>query len=107
MAFRVPTVDSSVVDLTVNLSKSATYDEICKAVKKASENELKGLLDYTEDEIVSSDIIGNSHGSIFDAKAGIALTDKFVKLVSWYDNEWGYTNMLLKLVRYIASVDNK
>lgn len=107
MAYRVPTVDSSVVDLTVNLKNPATYEEICAAVKKASQNELKGLLGYTEDEIVSSDVIGNSCGSIFDAKAGIALTDKFVKLVSWYDNEWGYTNMLLKLVRYMASVDHK
>lgn len=107
MAFRVPTVDGSVVDLTVNLSKSATYDEICAAVKKASEGELKGLLGYSEDELVSSDVIGNPCGSVFDAKAGIALTDKFVKLISWYDNEWGYTNMLLKLVRYMSSVDHK
>lgn len=105
MAFRVPTVDSSVVDLTVNLTKSATYAEICAAVKNASETYLKGFLGYTEDQIVSSDVIGNSNGSIFDAKAGISLTDRFVKLISWYDNEWGYTNMLLKLVRHMASVD--
>lgn len=107
MAFRVPTVDSSVVDLTVNLSRSATYDEICAAVKHASENELKGLMAYTEDEIVSSDVIGNPHGSIFDAKAGLALNDKFVKLVSWYDNEWGYTNMLLHMLQYMHKVDNE
>ena len=107
MAFRVPPIDGSVVDLTVNLQKPATYEEICAAVKKACDNELKGLMQYYEDPIVSSDVVGNPHGSVFDAKAGIALTDKFVKLVSWYDNEFGYTNMLLKLVRYMASVDQK
>ncbi|MEA4920186.1 MAG: type I glyceraldehyde-3-phosphate dehydrogenase [Clostridiaceae bacterium] len=107
MAFRVPTVDSSVVDLTVNLTKSATYAEICAAVKTASETYLNGFLGYTEDQIVSSDVIGNPNGSIFDAKASIVLNDKFVKLISWYDNEWGYTNMLLKLVRHMASVDQK
>lgn len=107
MAFRVPTLDVSVVDLTVNLEKSATYDEICAAVKKASENELKGLLGYTEDAVVSSDFAGDSRGSIFDAKAGIALTDKFVKLVAWYDNEWGYSCNVLKLCKYIDSVDKK
>ena len=107
MAFRVPPIDGSVVDLTVNLQKPATYEEICAAVKKACDNELKGLMQYCEDPIVSSDVVGNPHGSVFDAKAGIALTDKFVKLVSWYDNEFGYTNMLLKLVRYMASVDQK
>ena len=105
MAFRVPTIDVSVVDLTVNLEKPATYDEICAAVKAASEGELKGLLGYTEDAVVSSDFLGDSRGSIFDAKAGIALTDTFVKLVSWYDNEWGYSCNVLKLTEYIDSVD--
>ena len=88
MAFRVPTLDVSVVDLTVNLAKPASYDEICKAVKAAAEGPMKGILDYTEDQVVSSDFLTDPHTSIFDAKAGIALTDKFVKLVSWYDNEW-------------------
>ena len=103
MSFRVPTVDVSVVDLTVNLEKSATYEEICQAVKKASENEMKGILDYTEEPVVSSDFIHDSHTSIFDATAGIMLTDKFVKLVAWYDNEWGYSNKLVDLACYIAS----
>ncbi|MBC8586341.1 type I glyceraldehyde-3-phosphate dehydrogenase [Youxingia wuxianensis] len=107
MAFRVPTLDVSVVDLTVNLGKSATYDEICAAVKKASENEMKGILAYTEDAVVSSDFITDPHTSIFDAKAGIALTDKFVKLVSWYDNEWGYSNKVLMLIAHMAKVDAK
>ncbi len=107
MSFRVPTVDSSVVDLTVNLERPASYDEICAAVKKAAEGELKGLLQYTEDELVSSDLIGNPHGCIFDAKAGIALNDRFVKLVAWYDNEWGYTNMLLNFLRYAIATDAK
>ena len=105
MAFRVPTIDVSVVDLTVNLEKPASYDEICAAVKAASEGELKGLLGYTEDAVVSSDFLGDPHGSIFDAKAGIALTDTFVKLVAWYDNEWGYSCNVLKLTEYIDSVD--
>ena len=103
MAFRVPTIDSSVVDLTCNLEKPATYEEICAAVKKASENEMKGILEYVEDDVVSSDFIHDSHTSIFDSKAGIALTDTFVKLVAWYDNEWGYSNKLVDLVRYIAT----
>ena len=105
MAFRVPTLDVSVVDLTVNLEKPASYDEICAAVKAASEGELKGLLGYTEDAVVSSDFLGDSHGSIFDAKAGIALTDTFIKLVAWYDNEWGYSCNVLKLTEYVDSVD--
>lgn len=105
MAFRVPTIDVSVVDLTVNLEKPASYDEICAAVKSASEGELKGLLGYTEDAVVSSDFLGDSHGSIFDAKAGIALTDTFIKLVAWYDNEWGYSCNVLKLTEYVDSVD--
>jgi glyceraldehyde 3-phosphate dehydrogenase len=105
MAFRVPTLDVSVVDLTVNLSKPATYDEIKSAMKSASENELKGILGYTEDDVVSSDFVGDSRTSIFDAKAGIALTDKFVKVVSWYDNEWGYSNKVLELVAYMKKVN--
>ena len=105
MSFRVPTIDVSVVDLTCRLSKPATYEEIKAAVKKASENELKGILDYTEDDVVSSDFLGDPHTSIFDAKAGIALNDNFVKLVSWYDNEWGYSNKVVDLISYIAKVD--
>ena len=107
MSFRVPTVDVSVVDLTVNLEKPTTYEEICAAVKKASENELNGILAYTDEAVVSSDFINDPHTSIFDATAGIMLTDTFVKLVSWYDNEWGYSNKLIDLACYMASVDNK
>ena len=107
MAFRVPTLDVSVVDLTVNLAKPAKYDEICAVVKKASENEFKGIIEYVDEEVVSSDFIHDANTSIFDAKAGIALTDTFVKLVAWYDNEWGYSNKLIDLATYIASVDNK
>jgi len=107
MAFRVPTVDVSVVDLTVRLKKSATYDEIKKAVKHASENELKGIMAYTEDEVVSSDFVHDDHSSIFDAQAGIALNDNFVKLVTWYDNEWGYSNRVVDLIVYMAKVDNQ
>ena len=107
MSFRVPTIDVSVVDLTCRLEKPATYEEIKAAVKKASENELKGILDYTEDDVVSSDFLGDPHTSIFDAKAGIALNDNFVKLVSWYDNEWGYSNKEVDLISYISKVDAK
>ena len=107
MSFRVPTIDVSVVDLTCRLEKPATYEEIKAAVKKASENELKGILDYTEDDVVSSDFLGDPHTSIFDAKAGIALNDNFVKLVSWYDNEWGYSNKVVDLISYISKVDAK
>ena len=106
MSMRVPTLDVSVVDLTVQLVKGATYDEICAAVKAASEGSLKGILGYTEDMVVSSDFIHDSRTSIFDAKAGIALTDKFVKVVSWYDNEWGYSNKVVELIKYMASVDH-
>lgn len=102
MAFRVPTVDVSVVDLTCNLAKPATYEEICAAVKKASENEMKGIVEYVEDPVVSSDFTHDEHTSIFDSKAGIALTDTFVKLVAWYDNEWGYSNKLVDLAVYIS-----
>ncbi len=104
MSMRVPTLDVSVVDLTVNLKKPASYDEICAAVKKASEGELKGILGYTDEDVVSSDFIGCPLTSIFDAKAGIALTDTFVKLVSWYDNEWGYSNKVLSLIEHMDSV---
>ena len=105
MSIRVPTLNVSVVDLTVNLKNPATYEEICNAMKKASEGELKGILGYTDEPLVSSDFIGDSRGAIFDAMAGIALTDTFVKVVAWYDNEFGYSSMLLKFAEYIASFD--
>jgi len=105
MSFRVPTVNVSVVDLTCNLEKPATYEEICSAVKKASENEMKGIVEYVEDAVVSSDFISDAHTSIFDSTAGIMLTDTFVKLVAWYDNEWGYSNKLIDLTCYIAAKD--
>jgi glyceraldehyde 3-phosphate dehydrogenase len=104
MAFRVPVADVSVVDLTVRLEKAASYDQIKAAMKEASEGELKGILGYTEDEVVSSDFLGDERTSIFDAKAGIALSDKFVKVVSWYDNEWGYSNKLIDLVSELAKL---
>lgn len=107
MAFRVPTADVSVVDLTVRLAKPAKYDEIKAAIKKASEGELKGILGYTEDEVVSTDFIGDSHSSIFDALAGISLNDNFVKLVSWYDNEFGYSCRVVDLIKHVHSVDHK
>ena len=103
MAFRVPTPNVSVVDLTVNLAKPASYDEICAAMKEASEGELKGIMGYTEDAVVSNDFLGDARTSVFDATAGIALTDTFVKLVSWYDNEWGYSNRLVDLTELVAS----
>ena len=102
MAFRVPTVDVSVVDLTVKLDKETTYDEIKKVVKAAAEGKLKGVLGYTEDAVVSSDFLGDSHSSIFDASAGIQLSPKFVKLVSWYDNEYGYSTRVVDLVEHVA-----
>jgi glyceraldehyde 3-phosphate dehydrogenase len=105
MSFRVPTLDVSVVDLTVNLAKPAKYEEIKAAMKAASEGELKGILGYTEDEVVSTDFIGDPRTSIFDAKAGIALTDTFVKVVSWYDNEWGYSSKVLDLVAYMKKIN--
>ena len=107
MAFRVPTVDVSVVDLTCNLEKPTTYEEICEAVKRASENELKGIVEYVDEPVVSSDFTTDMHTSIFDAKAGIMLTDTFVKLVAWYDNEWGYSNKLVDLVCYMAQKDHE
>ncbi len=105
MAFRVPVADVSVVDLTCRLEKAASYKEICDAMKAASENELKGILGYTEDDVVSTDFIGDARTSIFDAKAGISLNDNFVKVVSWYDNEWGYSNKVVDLIAHMAKVD--
>jgi glyceraldehyde 3-phosphate dehydrogenase len=107
MSMRVPTLDVSVVDLTVSLAKPTTYEEICKAIKEASEGEMKGILGYTEDAVVSSDFLGDSRTSIFDATAGIMLNDHFVKLVSWYDNEWGYSNKVLDLIKHMSKVDHE
>ena len=104
MSFRVPTMDVSVVDLTVNLGKSATYEEVCRVMKNASENELKGILGYTEELVVSQDFVGETCTSVFDAKAGIALTDTFIKVVSWYDNEYGYSSKIIDLLEYSASL---
>ncbi|WP_279050229.1 type I glyceraldehyde-3-phosphate dehydrogenase [Alistipes indistinctus] len=105
MSLRVPTLDVSVVDLTCTLAKDATYDEICAAMKAASEGELKGILGYTEDAVVSSDFLGDPRTSIFDAKAGIQLSPRFVKVVSWYDNEWGYSNKVLELIEYTSKIN--
>jgi glyceraldehyde 3-phosphate dehydrogenase len=107
MSFRVPTIDVSVIDFTVKLVKPTTYDEIKNTIKKASENELKGILGYTEDAVVSTDFIHDKRTSIFDATAGIMLSSKFVKLVAWYDNEWGYSNKLIDLALYISNIDAK
>jgi len=103
LAFRVPTTDVSVVDLTVKLKTPASYDAIKAVIKEASEGKLKGILGYTEDDVVSTDFITDSRSSIFDAKAGIALTDTFVKLIAWYDNEWGYSNRVVDLILHIAA----
>ena len=105
MAFRVPTLNVSVVDLTCRLGKAVTYKEICKVMKDASEGSLKGILGYTDESVVSSDFIGDARTSIFDAGAGIGLNDTFVKIVSWYDNEWGYSNKVVDLIAYIAQID--
>ncbi|TYH99572.1 hypothetical protein ES332_A11G075500v1 [Gossypium tomentosum] len=105
MAFRVPTVDVSVVDLTVRLEKAASYEDIKAAIKKESETNLKGILGYVDEDLVSTDFVGDSRSTIFDAKAGIALSDKFVKLVAWYDNEWGYSTRVIDLIRHMASVN--
>ncbi len=105
MSFRVPTIDVSVVDLTCRLEKAATYEEIKAAVKAAAEGPMKGILGYTEDAVVSSDFLGDSRTSIFDAGAGISLNDHFVKLISWYDNEWGYSNKVVELMEHMAKVD--
>ena len=104
MSFRVPTVDVSVVDLTCRLEKACSYEEIKAAVKKAANNELKGILAYTEDAVVSTDFVHDSHSSIFDATAGIMLNENFVKLVAWYDNEWGYSNRVVDLIVHMNTV---
>jgi glyceraldehyde 3-phosphate dehydrogenase len=106
MAFRVPTPNVSVVDLTCRLSKGAKYEEICAVIKEASNGPLKGIMGYTDEEVVSTDFIGDTHSSIFDAKAGISLNDNFVKLVSWYDNEYGYSNRVVDLIKYVAKKDH-
>jgi glyceraldehyde 3-phosphate dehydrogenase len=105
MAFRVPTTDVSVVDLTCKLSNDASYEDICKKMKEASETHLKGILGYTEDAVVSSDFISDPRSSIFDADAGISLNPRFVKVISWYDNEWGYSNRLVELAHFMAKKD--
>ncbi len=105
MSFRVPTLDVSVVDLTCNLKTPTTYDEIVEEIKRACDNELKGIMSYTDEAVVSSDFIGDPHTCIFDIKAGIMLTDTFVKLVAWYDNEWGYSNKVVDLIAHMNSVD--
>ena len=107
MSFRVPTNDVSVVDLVARIEKSASYDDIKAAVKAASEGELKGILAYTEDDVVSTDFIGEPASSVFDAKAGIALNSNFVKLVAWYDNEWAYSKRVVDLVLYVAKKDQE
>lgn len=107
MSMRVPTVDSSVVDLTCKLAKPATYEQICEAIKKASLKQMKGVIEYTNEPLVSTDFIGNPNTCIFDELAGIALNDTFVKLVAWYDNEWGYSNKVVDLIRHVAKVDAK
>ncbi|MDY4655909.1 MAG: type I glyceraldehyde-3-phosphate dehydrogenase, partial [Eubacteriales bacterium] len=107
MAFRVPTPDVSVVDLTVRLAKEATYEEVKAAVKEASETYMKGVLGYTEDAVVSTDFVGEKRTSVFDATAGIALNGNFMKLVSWYDNEWGYSNKVVDLIVHMAKVDRQ
>ncbi len=106
MAFRVPTPDVSVVDLTCRLEKGASYEDVCKAMKEASEGELKGVLGYTEDAVVSNDFVGETKTSVFDADAGISLNDNFVKVVSWYDNEMGYSTKVVELIQHMNSVDN-
>lgn len=107
MSFRIPTNDVSVVDLTARLCTSTTYEEICEAVHRAAAGPMKGILSYTQDQIVSSDIIGNPHTSILDETAGIMLNDRFVKLIAWYDNEWGYSNKVLDLIDYMYAVDHR
>ena len=106
MSFRVPTADVSVVDLTCRLEKPAKYDDIKAAVKAAAEGPMKGIMGYTEDDVVSSDFIGEPCTCVFDAKAGIALNDTFVKLVAWYDNEWGYSCKVMDLILHMAAVDS-
>ncbi len=106
MAFRIPTPNVSVVDLTCRIKKGASYEQVCAAMKEASEGELKGILGYTEDSVVSTDFLGDPRASIFDAGAGIGLNDNFVKVISWYDNEWGYSNKVVELIEHMYSVDN-
>ncbi|KAI2405297.1 hypothetical protein LOZ41_006744 [Ophidiomyces ophidiicola] len=105
MSMRVPTSNVSVVDLTCRTEKPVSYDEIKQAMKNASANQLKGIMSYSEDALVSSDLNGDPHSCIFDATAGIALNDRFIKLVAWYDNEWGYSRRVIDLIAYIAGVD--
>lgn len=105
LAFRVPTIDVSVVDLVVRLEKGATYEEIKAAVKKASETTMKGVLGYTDEKVVSTDFTGNDNSSIFDADAGIQLSPNFVKLIAWYDNEWGYSKRVVDLLAFAAKAD--
>ncbi|MBR0107202.1 MAG: aldehyde dehydrogenase, partial [Lachnospiraceae bacterium] len=107
MSFRIPAADVSVVDLTAQLTKPTTYEEICEAMKKASENELKGILEYNTYEIVSQDIRGDFCTCVFDSKAGIMLDDTFVKLIAWYDNEWGYANQLVSMTEYMGHRDQE
>ena len=107
MSFRVPTNDVSVVDLTARLKTNTTYEEICKKIKEASETYMKGIVSYIADDVVSSDMLGDSHTCIFDEKAGIMLDDNFVKLIAWYDNEWGYSNKVVDLIAHMYSVDQK
>jgi len=104
MSFRVPTINVSVVDLTVRLEKNVTYKDICKVMKEASKTSLKGILGYTDEEVVSSDFLHDNRSSIFDSKAGIGLNENFHKIISWYDNEWGYSNRVLDLAEHIAKV---
>merc|ERR1711991_903475 len=107
MAFRVPTADVSVVDLTCRLANGASYDTIKAAIKEQADGPLAGILGFTDEQVVSADFVGDSQSSIFDAKAGIALNDNFVKLVSWYDNEWGYSNTVVDLISHMAKVDSQ
>ena len=104
MSFRVPTINVSVVDFTLKTEKAASYDDICHAIHKASQGALKGILGYAEDEIVSSDVLHDSHSSVFDVHAGISLNKNFHKVVSWYDNEWGYSNRMLDLAKHVQTV---
>ena len=107
MAFRVPTADVSVIDLTLRTQKPTSYDAICKAIKNASEGPMKGILGYVEEEVVSSDFVTDPRSSIFDAKAGIGLSDTFFKLISWYDNEWGYSNRIVDLLLHMGKMEGK
>ena len=105
MSFRVPTLDVSVVDLTVRLAKETSYEEICKVIRTESEGELKGIMGYTDEAVVSTDFVGDSRTSIFDAEAGIQLSPTFVKLVSWYDNEWGYSTKIVEIIQHMKKVN--